>query len=552
MSILEVLALSEDLKSNDAETRAKAALALGKAGKEARAAMPAMLEALRDTDEHVRNLVADALDQAGPPAKEDFPAISTALRDDDPDVRTYAVSVLEDMGEDAWEEIDRVRQMTKDEDPHVSAAAKKTLARLEKDMLEVLQNRLKDADPETRRDAADRLSDLGAASPEAAERASASLLAAMSDDNEAVRVAVSRALTEFGAQVVPLLVEALRNNNKVVRRMAIASLGSMGADAIEAVPTLAGMVDDADVGEVAAAALAENFGDLAVPAIAAALGSSTIIDNRRVALQNLLVRIGPSGLPALNYYVSRYPAARVRFNTVFNQLNVLPPATFVRVAPVDPFAARAYNTYYNDFIARSRAWYNPKGEYLNLEKARLGLGVNHAAFKRLLVRMDRNGDGQISRSEYERWTHDRASQLAREDLARKNLVAAQINLHKQVTQSTKAAQQAAAQVVRHSLADSATKSAAAESQLRSMNKKALPQQLDAHKQLINSQRALARLQRHAPATNRAPAPTKRVQPVRPPVNTAVAQRKPPTRSPMVHRPATQRAAPPPPRGGRSR
>jgi serine/threonine protein kinase/HEAT repeat protein len=546
MSILEVLALSEDLKSDDPETRAKAAVALGKAGKDARVAMPALLDALRDTDEKVRDLVADALDQAGPPAADDFPALSTALRDDDPDVRTYAVSALGDVGEPSWEEIDRVRELTKDPDPYVRAAAEKTLTRMEKDMLESLRNRLKDSNPSTRKEAAERLSDLGGGSDDAADKAAASLMAAMTDDNEAVRMAVSKALSDFGAQVVPMLSEALRNRNVVARRMAISSLAAMGDNAIDAAPVLAGMVDDPDVGAAAADAL-NNLGDLTVPAIAAALGSPTIDENRRIILQNLLVRIGPAALPAINYYVNRYPGARAYFNPVFNQLKVS-TNTYVRAPLTDPYA----QGYYRDYVGRLRALEHADRQFLNLEKAQQKLNMNEAAFKAFLRRVDRNGDGEISRAEYERWAHDQANVLAREDHARNAVQNAEKKLHNQLAKSTTDAQKQAA-LVRHTPSGAAKKNteqrAAAAAAVRAMQKKAQPLQAQAHRDLLNKQHALSQVQRHAPAAKHAPAPTKRMAPARPPVHRA-APPKPPTRNPVVHHPApVHHAAPPPSRGG---
>jgi HEAT repeat protein len=549
MSILDVLALSEDLKSDDPETRAKAAVALGKAGKDARVAMPALLDALRDTDEKVRDLVADALDQAGPPAADDFPALSTALRDDDPDVRTYAVSALGDLGEPSWEEIDRVRELTKDPDPYVRAAAEKTLARMEKEMLESLRNRLKDNNPTTRKEAAERLSDLGGASDEAADKAAASLMAAMTDDNEAVRLAVSKALSDYGAQVVPMLSEALRNQNLVARRMAINSLTAMGDNAIDAAPVLAGMVDDPDLGAAAADAL-NGIGDLAVPVIAAALGSATIVDNRRLALQNLLVRIGPGGLPAINYYVNRYPRARVYFNPVFNQLNVS-GRTYVRGPLTDAYA----QGYYRDYVGRLRALEHADRQFLNLEKAQQKLNMNAAAFKAFLRRADRNGDGQVSRAEYEHWAHNHANLLAKEDHARKAVQDAEKKLHSQLAKSTTDAQKQAA-LVRHTPSGAAKKNteqrAAAAASVRAMQKKAQPLQAQAHRDLLNKQHALSQVQRHAPAAKHAPAPTRRMAPARPPVHRAAP--KPPTRNPVVHHPApvAHHAAPPPPRGGRRR
>jgi hypothetical protein len=329
----------------------------------------------------------------------------------------------------------------------------------------------------------------------------------------------------------------------------------MGADAIESVPDLAGMVDDPEVGEAAAKVLANNFGDLAVPGIATVLAGPTLIDNRRAVLQNVLVRIGPGALPALNYYVGRYPAARVYFGPVFNQLNVLPPYRFVRDIPVDPFARVAYNAYYRDYVGRFRAWEHADRRFLDLEKAREGLKLDSLAFKAFLKKVDRDGDGRISRDEYERWAHDHSHQLAKEDQARKALHDAQKNLHYRVASTTKDSLHTAA-IVKKSPVGAAKNSdqrAAAEAQLRRQRAKAAPQNHKAHQDLINKQRALAKVQRHAPAANHAPPPTKRVQPTRPQPQRPVAHAKPPTRKPVVHRPVAHRPTPPPPpRGGGGR
>jgi HEAT repeat protein len=557
-SILEVLALSEDLKSEDKETRARAAVALGKAGKEARAALPALLEALRDEDDNIRDLVKDALEQAGPPAKEDMPAVSTALRDDDPDVRSYAVSVLEEMGEEAWGEIDQVRELAEDSDPHVRAAAEKTLARLEKEILEALRKRLADPSPDVRRQAAEGMSELGSASSDAAKSAAGSLMDALGDENEAVRDAVSRALSEFGSEVVPILASALSANDKVKRRTAIASLGIMGADAVDAAPALAAVVasdPDVTLANLAAETLAARLGDFAVPALAGVLASPTIIDNRRGVVQNALIRIGPGALPGLNYYVGRYPAFanNAHFKQVFNQINNIHATPW---APrIDPYLRGYYDPYYRDYLARAGAWYDAKGHYLDLAKAQKGLGLDGNSFRSFLKRVDRNGDGQISRQEYDRWAHEHATQLAREDHARKAVYDAQKTLRNNLAASTKAAQQQAAAIVRHvparaTAAKTATSAkstdqqrAAAEAQLRSMRKKAQPQQVKAQQDLISKQRALARVQRQAPSARHAPQPTRRAQPVRqthPQVGNKSVNRRP-----VVHHPVAHHAAPAP-------
>ena len=61
---------------------------------------------------------------------------------------------------------------------------------------------------------------------------------------------------------------------------------------------------------------------------------------------------------------------------------------------------------------------------------------------------DRNGDGKISPHEYERWAHNHANQLAKEDHARKAVQDAQALLRNNVAKNTKTAQQQAAAIVR--------------------------------------------------------------------------------------------------------
>src|SRR5437763_1050288 len=87
----ELIAL---LKEGDDSARASAALALGKLGPGARAAVPALGAALRDEYEAVREQAAWALGQIGPDAKAAVPALRTALRDSMNSVRRAAGEAL--------------------------------------------------------------------------------------------------------------------------------------------------------------------------------------------------------------------------------------------------------------------------------------------------------------------------------------------------------------------------------------------------------------------------------------------------------------------------
>ncbi|HKS95860.1 MAG TPA: HEAT repeat domain-containing protein, partial [Terriglobia bacterium] len=83
-------ALAEQLKSPDADSRAKAAREIGKS--DDRAALPALEAALRDPSDKVRREVVMALASFRQP--EALDALITATRDSNPDVRTLAVESL--------------------------------------------------------------------------------------------------------------------------------------------------------------------------------------------------------------------------------------------------------------------------------------------------------------------------------------------------------------------------------------------------------------------------------------------------------------------------
>jgi len=82
--------LAEQLKSSDADSRAKAAREIGRS--DDRAALPALEAALRDPSDKVRREVVMALASFRQP--EALAALITATRDSDPDVRTVAVESL--------------------------------------------------------------------------------------------------------------------------------------------------------------------------------------------------------------------------------------------------------------------------------------------------------------------------------------------------------------------------------------------------------------------------------------------------------------------------
>ena len=106
-TILEVIAsfgregvepLVQTLKSNDASTRAYAAIGLGRIGVAAEDAVPHLIHRLKDDDAQVRRNSVRAFQQIGRQTERSIPAIADTLKDDDPEVVVQACEALRQLG----------------------------------------------------------------------------------------------------------------------------------------------------------------------------------------------------------------------------------------------------------------------------------------------------------------------------------------------------------------------------------------------------------------------------------------------------------------------
>jgi len=203
------------LSDEDPSLGVQAAAALGQIGSEA---VPALTAALQIEDETVRAAVVRALGRANP---ESITVATDALQDEAAGVRVAAVEVLGTHGHRAVETL--ISTMQQDEVPVVRAAAATQLGML-------------------------------ALQPDVTVPA---LTSAFGDKSVEVRRAVANALPAFGAETVPTLIKALRED-KEIRQMVASELGSMGAEAKAAVPALIGVLADEDwqLGITAKSALA--------------------------------------------------------------------------------------------------------------------------------------------------------------------------------------------------------------------------------------------------------------------------------------------------------
>jgi HEAT repeat protein len=204
---VEVARLVLDLKDRKVAVRRSAAYLLGKRGRAARAAAPALANALKDADREVQLRAALALGRIGEPA---LPALAGALKDQDRDARRGAVAALRHFGPKAKAVVPLLIEALKDNDAQVRTWAALTLAPMGELAVPALVGAFKDGDTET------------------------CLWAGM-------------ALSRIGEQAVPALTAAVKDRDSVsARRGATRALGLFGPGAKAAVPALVGALGDSD------------------------------------------------------------------------------------------------------------------------------------------------------------------------------------------------------------------------------------------------------------------------------------------------------------------
>ncbi len=127
-----VPALIEALKDENSEMRRRVAVALGNIGPDAKAAVPALIEALKDENKNVRDSAAVALGTLGPDAKAAVPVLIEALKDEGMVVRREAAGALGEIGPDAKAVVPALIAALKDEDWRVRGQAAEALGRIQK------------------------------------------------------------------------------------------------------------------------------------------------------------------------------------------------------------------------------------------------------------------------------------------------------------------------------------------------------------------------------------------------------------------------------------
>jgi HEAT repeat protein len=255
-----VPALLKALPDKDAARRRTAAYALALIGPQAAEAVPALTEALHDAESEVRALAAKALGKIGQEAKGTAPALATALKDSDAVVRVHAALALwqVDGRSDGLAVLtaalkakeDRVRE-------HACVALGGFGAKAASTVPALLEAALHDGTARVRVLSAEALGKIGLGKDTAAQ-----LAAALKDEDESVRFSAARALWNTASpktrgELVTLVADGLNRKIASVRKRAAEVLGEFGAGAKEVVPALLEALRDPDapVRQAAAAAL---------------------------------------------------------------------------------------------------------------------------------------------------------------------------------------------------------------------------------------------------------------------------------------------------------
>jgi HEAT repeat protein len=282
-------ALLEALKG-DKLLRRGAADALGQTGPEM---VPTLIGLLSNSDARVREGAARALGQIGLPARSAVKALTAALKDDETTVKVQAALAIWNVdvnaelalptlnlvfknvdNADRWEAVegigliavearpvikgllDVLLNAVKDREPAVKVQGVRWLFRRSgraRETATLLHDAVTDRNDLVRLMAVETLGETGAEG-----KVVELLCTALEDKDVSVRLAAEEALARGGKDMVPQLIEGLKDKRPRVRAGVARALGLIGPDAKEALKPLAALKDDKDA--AVKAAVAEALG----------------------------------------------------------------------------------------------------------------------------------------------------------------------------------------------------------------------------------------------------------------------------------------------------
>ena len=334
--VAETLADSVLLGATREDVQTPAAPATAEAQSAPLSAAPP-LERLRDADPVVRAATARALGNAGAQAAAAVPALAHAMKDADPAVRAAAAWALGGFGADAGAAIAELTVALGDSAPPVRAGAAHTLGAIGPEARSAgpaLVPRLADVAEEVRWRAEDALARVKP-DPETTLPRLLPLVADPSGPGRGGAAAVIARMGPAARRAVPALLTALSDQRSDVRWKAAWALGEIGPEARAAVPALTALVRDPDMGWHAIDALG-SIGPAAassVPVLRSALADPSSNVRWRAAVA--LSQIGPDAIPAVPELIAalRDPVDNVRLAAV-HALNRVAPEEALAVPPL--------------------------------------------------------------------------------------------------------------------------------------------------------------------------------------------------------------------------
>lgn len=300
--------LADRLADPDDSVRAQASWALNVLRPDARLLLPALKKAVKDDNVAIRLQTVDFLGKAGTAA---VPLLLDALRDKDPKVQRQAVGALRVLDVDDETMLRAVTPLLKDDDATVRQYAVGVLHRCGPGAVPLLMTALKDNNESVRQQVVLALQSVGADE----KLLRPALLEALKDGDPFVRAGTLGALTRFGPSAIPQLSEALKDRSPLVRKVAATALGRFDLK-VAPLLIAALQDDDDQVWDAARKSLiglaAEN--KKLLPLIVQALKSDN--KNVRIGAAYVMERFGSDAVPYLVETMKDDPQPSVQWAAV--------------------------------------------------------------------------------------------------------------------------------------------------------------------------------------------------------------------------------------------
>lgn len=349
------------LAAPDVAVRRNASYELSQLGPKAKDAVPALIKALEDSDKQVWTNAIAAIAALGPDAKDAVPALLAALdskgasrqrsyyrdqvlirtsyaltrigpvaipslieglKSSDTMMRSGSARALGGMGSIAKEAIPALVENLGYWDAGVQNDATEALGSIGEAAKPKVLEALNGKEPRQRSAAA---LALGAIGKPARDAAGPMLAQFKSETDAAVRASLLTALPRVGAdpaQIVPALIEGMKDEREPIRHAAINGLLTMRVAQPQIVKALSGMLRDAHAASSERAAyVLGRLGEAAGPAVPAIISVATTQPKPSQAFLDALVQIGePAVAPMLGAFEKENPAKLTREHWVVQSL----------------------------------------------------------------------------------------------------------------------------------------------------------------------------------------------------------------------------------------